>query len=138
MVSLGVAPKQKERARQVFKRSAQQAGFFQFGTDRLVVPPIRGSAAAVPVVSPEQEREPSREENQNQQKRHSGGGGGEEYHPFIQGLLKKLPTPDSDWPMDGRIKWLQTAANIFDLMYTNSDEDNKRAINITFQKDSAR
>jgi hypothetical protein len=36
MVALGVAPKQKERARQVFDRSADQAGFFAHGRDRLV------------------------------------------------------------------------------------------------------
>lgn len=27
--------------------------------------------------------------------------------------------------IDRQIKWLQTAANIFDLMYTNSDDDSK-------------
>jgi hypothetical protein len=42
---LGVAQKQRERARQVFQRSAQEAGFFQFGSNRLVAPAIKGSAA---------------------------------------------------------------------------------------------
>jgi hypothetical protein len=30
-----------------------------------------------------------------------------------------LPDPDSDeeWPLDKRVKWLQTAANLFDLIY---------------------
>ena len=34
-------------------------------------------------------------------------------------VLKTLPDPDSDdeWPLDKRVKWLQTAANIFDLIY---------------------
>src|SRR5258708_5905230 len=41
IVSLGVAQKQRERVRQIFRRSAQQAGFFQFGTDRLVLPAIK-------------------------------------------------------------------------------------------------
>jgi hypothetical protein len=49
-----------------------------------------------------------------------GGGGGEKpRHPFIEGLLRTLPDPDTEkqWPLEKRIKWLQTAANIFDLIY---------------------
>jgi hypothetical protein len=42
-------------------------------------------------------------------------------HPFIQGLLKTLPDEGSEWPVDRRAKWLQTAANAFDLMYKSSD-----------------
>lgn len=42
-------------------------------------------------------------------------------HPFIQGLLQKLPPPETDWNIDSRAKWLMTAANIFDLIY-KSDE----------------
>jgi len=44
----------------------------------------------------------------------------EELNPFIQGLLKKLPQPETDWPIAGRVKWLQTAANIFGLIYTDT------------------
>jgi hypothetical protein len=38
-------------------------------------------------------------------------------HPFIEGLLQTLPEPEDDWPTVARVKWLQTAANIFDLIY---------------------
>ncbi|MGC2410504.1 MAG: hypothetical protein WA441_11055, partial [Methyloceanibacter sp.] len=38
-------------------------------------------------------------------------------HPFIEGLLRTLPEPFSEWPATDRAKWLQTAANIFDLIY---------------------
>jgi hypothetical protein len=47
-----------------------------------------------------------------------GGGDHTELHPFIQGLLKTLPEPETDWPSAARVKWLQTAANIFDLIYS--------------------
>src|SRR3546814_3404924 len=53
-------------------------------------------------------------------------GGGSQLHPFIRGLLDKLPEPETEWAMHGtagRIKWLQTAANIFDMIYTREDED---------------
>jgi hypothetical protein len=33
--------------------------------------------------------------------------------------LRTLPDPDSEtgWPLESVLKWLQTAANIFDLIY---------------------
>ena len=43
--------------------------------------------------------------------------------PLIEGLFSKLPTPESEWPLQARQKWLQTAANIFDLMYTPGSAD---------------
>jgi hypothetical protein len=38
-------------------------------------------------------------------------------HPFIQGLLQTLPEQGTKWKAIDRAKWLQTAANIFDLIY---------------------
>jgi hypothetical protein len=62
-------------------------------------------------------------EEKPKEKDANGNGGGQPppptppRHPFIEGLLKTLPAPDDDWPAAGRVKWLQTAANIFDLIY---------------------
>lgn len=134
IVGMGVAPKQKERARQIFRRSAQQAGFFQFGTDRLVAPAIRANAPA-PILTTEDDLDISDEPIEKRRKKDDSGG--QEYHPFIQGLLRKLPPPETDWPMDARAKWLQAAINIFDLMYTDS-EDSRRSIGIELKKDSAK
>lgn len=104
---IGVAVGQADRARQLFEKSAEQAGFFAHGRDRLVEPVVRG--AAKPVVTPAEE-----------QKRGNGqGGGGGQYHPFIEGLLQKLPEPETEWQYEARVKWLQTAANIFDLLYAS-------------------
>jgi hypothetical protein len=50
----------------------------------------------------------------------SGGGSDlSNLPPFHFGLIQKQSNPDVDdeWPVAQRIKWLQTAANIFDLMY---------------------
>lgn len=132
IVGLGVAQKQKDKARQVFQRAAKQAGFFEYGSDRLVMPSIRASAAA-PAVAP---TEPPADDDTKKKKAKDEDEG--ELHPFIQGLLKKLPPADSEWPNDKRAKWLQAAVNIFDLMYTESEDDSKRTITIGFQKDSAR
>jgi hypothetical protein len=47
-----------------------------------------------------------------------GGGGDIDDHDLpIIGLFRKLPEPESDWPAPARLKWLQTAANVFDLLY---------------------
>ena len=60
-----------------------------------------------------------------------GGGGGGQYHPFIEGLLQKLPVPETDWPYEARVKWLQTAAHIFDLLYAS---DGAAVVNIELKK----
>jgi len=111
MEGLGVAGKVKDRARRVFERSAQQAGFFEQGRNRLVMPGIaeRGEDGGTP----------PKDEEQRKNGGNAGGGGSNTpgMHPFIQGLLRTLPDPDADWPLAQRVKWLQTAANIFDLIY---------------------
>lgn len=138
MVTLGVAQKQKAVARQVFTRSATQAGFFAFGTNRLVQPTIRGSAT--PAITPPVEGTPPALDRQPEKSsRHGGGGGsgdGGDYHPFIEGLLKTLPAADSDWPMDSRRKWLQAASHIFDLIY--KDSESKGSLRIEVQKESGK
>jgi hypothetical protein len=107
IVGLGVAEKQRDLARQTFARSAQQAGYFEHGKNRLIRPGVA----------------PLTEERGGESKggkgRGSGNGGGKDLHPFIEGLLRTLPDPDAEeeWPLDKRVKWLQTAANIFDLIY---------------------
>lgn len=113
IAELGVSPKQVDRARQAFQRSALQAGFFQHGRDRLVLP---AGTATVP-------SEKSAVPQDQDQKAAKGGGGSRgggddsDLHPFILGLLKTLPAPGTQWPEDKRKQWLQAAENIFSLIY---------------------
>ena len=124
METAGVAPKQKDKARQVFIRSAKQAGFFEIDQNRLTNPPNTGTGAApsAPAAEPEQK--------QSGGGSGTGGGGGPELHPFIKGLLEKLPPADTIWSIQARAKWLQTASNIFDLMYKAEPDDNLKLIEI--------
>lgn len=117
MESLGVAPKQKNKARQVFMRSAKLAGFFELSTERLTYPPNSNHDAGAG----------------SNDAGHEGRKGGDDQsmHPFIRGLLDKLPRPESDWAVQGRVKWLQTAANIFDLIYTVDGKDSVSDIQVT-------
>ncbi|MDJ0941917.1 MAG: hypothetical protein QNJ30_00505 [Kiloniellales bacterium] len=114
LVGLGVAEKQSDRARQVLERSAQSAGFFHAGRDRLVKPGIK----------PEEER-------------HSDQGGGtakvddnlpEHLDPVIKGLIDKLPRPGSIWPEKERALWLQILENSFKLVYDEEAEPKGHSI----------
>jgi hypothetical protein len=107
MEQLGVSPKQKERARQTFMKSAQYAGFIDASSGRFVKP---GIAA----------REETPLEKPDDGKKHSNGSDGNEppgLHPFVQGLLKELPKAGETWPEEQRKLWLDTAASIFKMIY---------------------
>ena len=43
-------------------------------------------------------------------------------NPFFRGLLETLPEPGVDWPSANREQWLETARNIFALLYHEPDE----------------
>ncbi len=127
MVNLGVAVKQKEKARQAFQRSARDAGFFTYGSTKLVYPVLSQDKAARPqqaTVAPEPVTAKGTEHTPHAPTTPKGGGkggGGDDLHPFIQGLLQTLPATDGDWPLEGRRKWLQSAVSIFDLIYQRAD-----------------
>jgi hypothetical protein len=112
MIQIGVAEKQTSRARQVFEKSAEQAGYFEHGKTRLVMPAVAAREEVTPTP-------PVDEEKSEREKKKNGSGGGDmgDHDPLILGLFRKLPAPDEDWPAKDRLKWLQTAANIFELVY---------------------
>jgi hypothetical protein len=111
LVSLGVAATLKTTARQVLERSAESAGFYEAGRDRLVMPGFRSS-------------EGSTQEHQD----HLGGGGGGVGGPpsgqlplAISVLLDALPEPLSVWPKHARAKWMQALSNAFDSIYKTDE-----------------
>lgn len=112
MEGMGVAPKQKDKARQVFLRSAKQAGLLELSVDRLTPPPNLNALAQPTVAAPSAAPPLSS----------SGESGGAGDHPFIKGLVGKLPLPETEWDLTARAKWLTTAANIFDLMYQSGPD----------------
>jgi len=116
-VKFGVAQKQRTNARLAFDKSANQAGFFANGPDRLIEPIIAGSSRSTTYVDEIDLRgEPESSSAVKNPFEVAGR------HPFIQGLLDTLPEPQTNWTVEGRAKWLQAAANIFDLIYKGSGE----------------
>lgn len=112
MSQIGVAEKQIRVARLVMERSAQYAGFFEHGRDRLVMPGI--APADHHAEPPPVERE--------MEKRGGGNGGGSGDLPplddLILSLVKKLPpSGTADWKATDRAMWLQMAAMAFQMVY---------------------
>ncbi len=129
MVTLGVGPKQKEKARQVFQRSATQAGFFAYGNNKLVMPSIKGSAKADVL----DERDAEEEEPEEPKRRREEP----KRHPLIEGLLKELPEPQTEWTTEDRKKWLEMASTIFNVIYKDSD-DSRGSLKVSIEKNSAK
>ncbi|HEV2568684.1 hypothetical protein [Sphingomonas sp.] len=115
---LGVAPKQKDRARQVFERSAEYAGFFEHGRNRLVQPGISGAAKV-------KEEDDAGSSGHSGGSNGGGGGGGgsdSELDPLIAALIKKLPKAGDTWTAASRVTWLRMAAMAFGMVYGEEDE----------------
>ncbi len=117
MASIGVSQKQTERARQVFQRSAEVAGFFEMDRSRLIMPPgVSDNGPAPTDEKPEQKNEgPS-----------GGGGGGGSLppgvDPIIQGLLARLPKSGDVWAETDRKLWLQLLEGSFKIIYKDKAE----------------
>lgn len=125
MVTLGVAAKQKERARQVFERSAKQAGFFEDGPDRLVRPRWADKVTLSPSVTSDDAiavtTGPDKPQPIACPPQEAPQGVAKMNRPFIDGLLSKLPDEGSAWNSRDRVKWLKAAIGVFDLIYTGDD-----------------
>jgi hypothetical protein len=113
MEQFGISPKQKERARQTFMKSATFAGFIDSATGRFVKPGNLGAPRE------ESSETPSREPN------YGGNNGGDPppVDPIIAGLLKRLPTSGSMWPKAQRKLWLQLLEGSFELIYEDKSDD---------------
>lgn len=108
MQRMGVASKQTDKARQAFERSAQQAGFFARGKDRLIEPALDRADPPAP--------------KNEEQKPGGGGGGGSNLDPVIKALVDKIPSPTSEpsWATEEQVKWLQMMAMAFGMIYRTS------------------
>ena len=118
IAAFGVAEKQKGRARSALERSADYADFYAHGRSRLVKP---GLQAPRPDKAEDQDNRPPPAVGGGTGGG-SGGGGGFDHDPIIVGLFRRLPRPEDAWTIQERQRWLETAAQVFGLIYGDEDE----------------
>jgi len=129
----GVSPKQRDKARQAFERSAQQAGFFEHGRERLVMP----TGSDMPLDGGSIERRQSG----------TGGGGGNgggskdelQLDPLIRGLLKRMPPPPPDgdkWHPSERVRWVQTFVMNLSFLYGDTADDDVLEVTLRRVRDA--
>jgi len=119
MIEMGVAQKQKTRARQVFEKSAEQAGFFASGKNRLVKPGFTDAAIHNPPPPDENDK------GNNDDNSGNGGSGGQlppDIDPIIAGLIARLPKSGVEWPNQERELWLGILKSSFDLVYKDTSK----------------
>jgi hypothetical protein len=114
-VEFGVAPKQKDKARLAFERSAQFAGFFYAGKDKLVEPIINSpfsSGGRASEITQSADKEPPVERLPP----------AAALEPLIKGLLDRLPIAGKDWSLNDRAWWLRALAVNFAIIYGKEGE----------------
>lgn len=120
LVELGVAPKQKSRARIMLEKSADRAGYFKHGRDRLVTPGF-----APPDPNKQKETKIQRGGGGDGGSGDGGDGSGEhsKVDPVIAALFRKLPPASSkvDWPVKARLRWLRMVEMAFQEVYGELD-----------------
>jgi hypothetical protein len=129
IVSLGVSAKQKERARQVFERSAEEAAFFEHGRNRLVMPGVQVR----------DEKPPNGKKDGDGGNGNGGGGDGGGVNlsldPLLIEFLKKVPSAKDGWPEAQRLRWFRTFAMIVSQIY--DEDDNPVELSIKIDKEAA-
>jgi len=118
MVQLGVSPKQKERARQAFQKSATNAGFIDINSGRFIKP--GNGPAAMPKPG---DTENPRKDTESGGGGGGGGGGGDPLglDPLLMELLRKIPTKEEKWSEAKRVRWFRTFAMNVSQVYDDDD-----------------
>jgi hypothetical protein len=119
-VALGVASTLTDTARRIFERSAEEAGFFEAGRDRLVMPGFVPQQDAPAV-------DTGGEGNGGGTGSGSGGGAGEgvelDLDPLLIALLKKIPSTEKGWSGPNRLRWFRTFAMNVSQIYDADDNE---------------
>lgn len=128
MVRLGVAPKQKDKARQIFKRSAQEAGFYDPRTGRLAWPKLGTYPGGVPdadgAVLPITKDEavlPTAGRSRTDYMSSS------ELPPVFMGLVQQLAENGSTWSESEQKAWVQAVEAAFKFAWPRRREPNGSA-----------
>ena len=114
VTSLGVAPKQAERARQTFIKSAGVAQFIDSQTGAFIEP-------AFPTKKADRASTSNAEGGKEAKGGGDGGGLPPKLDPIIRGLIDRLPEAGANWPHQERKLWLGILENTFQLVYRDKE-----------------
>ena len=119
MIKLGVTRKSAGRARQAFQRSAEYAGFFGQGRNRLVVPPLDKDPDL------EMKADESKEGDKEVAVRSKRPSGEATAHPLLEGLWASLPPQGEAFSPEQQSDWIQMAELALKMVYggTRYDEN---------------
>ncbi|MBA3585252.1 MAG: hypothetical protein H0W36_12130 [Gemmatimonadetes bacterium] len=128
LVKFGVAQKAASKARQSLQRSADQAGFFSLGRDRLVQP-------SVGMIAPEQPTPPGQTTGATQMPPPDAGvqtaAPPLTQHPLLVGLWQELPDPKvKQLDPEQQANWIETAKLVLKLLY--SGESARLGVGLTY------
>jgi hypothetical protein len=121
MKILGVSPRQLTKARVAFQRSAEQAGFFASGTDRLVRPANVPAPSAT--VSGDDPMSAQDQPIPNDYDIIGLGG----LHPLLVGLIRTIPREGEPFSPKRQRQWLEAAKVNLALVFGSDDDDDFRA-----------
>ncbi|MFI4985383.1 MAG: hypothetical protein ACHQAV_05295 [Solirubrobacterales bacterium] len=117
IIQLGVSPKQAAAARVAFQRSAEHAGFFAHGPERLVRPAVAGGVSSVAAMPSTATAEPLSPEPEMQT---------EGLHPLLVGLIKTIPREGEPFSPKRQQQWLEAARVNFALIFGTDDDETPR------------
>lgn len=113
-----ILPDRVNQAVRVFMNSAEQAGFFNEGKDRLIRP---GKGTSTSQVGDAKKTE-STSQPEKQRIGGAGGGDGGSIHPSIIGLLRDLPPPGTPWTAQKKKTFLTVFTAAIDWIYPTETE----------------
>jgi hypothetical protein len=131
MIRLDVPTHNAQRARQVFLRSAEDAGFFRSGRDRLIQPNVArgGSIPSMHGITPEP-REPAVSMRGEAAPVMAEPLRIQDLPSLMQGLVAKLPPEGERFTPRQRELWLDAAKRILDFVYAGDDEASGQAASL--------
>ena len=121
VVGLGVTPKQADRARQAFVKSAEVANFVDHQSGVFIAPGFPDGSDTEAESTPQAESDLGTEK-QSRLGGNSGDGLPAALDPIILGLIRRLPKSGDVWPMHERELWLQLLSGSFRLVYKDDGD----------------
>ena len=117
--SFGVTPKQEDRARQTFTKSAEVANFIDPQTGIFIAPGFPEDNETVTQTTPsiDSDSEPGKNGGQDVGKSTLPP----KLDPIILGLINRLPNPGDVWPIEERTLWLDILDGSFKLVYKDDN-----------------